>query len=186
LLHVHPPSSKLSLQLRDTMLAACSLENWNQPFAVTLTMKQARRVVVPTSASSLLKTSTPEVTIYLDRDSCVRTFRHFSNVLNRCVYGNAFRRYGKRTRVIPVIEHDKVHRWHYHAVIDCPPHINIEAFPCLISEAWTATDFGHRQIDVKPNADQGWVSYMLKRRSKDDYDLCIDWLNFYNPLTAVA
>jgi hypothetical protein len=154
--------------------------------AVTLTMKQARKVVAPTSASGFLNNSTPEVTIYLDREGCVRTFRHFSNVLNRRIYGNAFRRFDKRTRIVPVIEHDDIHRWHYHAAIDCPPHVSSETFPLLIAEAWAATDFGDRQIEIKPGAERGWVSYMLKGRSKDEYDLSIDWLNFHNPLTAVA
>jgi hypothetical protein len=51
----------------------------------------------------------------------------------------------------------------------------------MIREAWAATDFGHREVDVKPAADDRWVRYMLKSRTKDEYDLSIDWLNFHNP-----
>src|SRR3712207_6331792 len=95
-------------RLRSATREMCSLSGWNNPHAVTLTMKQARRVLLPSGVGGLA----PDTLIHLDHDRCRRNFQHFANVLNRRVYGNASWRFGKRVRVIPVIEHDEVHRWH--------------------------------------------------------------------------
>ena len=51
-------------------------------------------------------------------------FRHFMNLLNRAVFGNAARRYGKRLRVIAVLEKGLNSPWHYHAAIEPPGHID--------------------------------------------------------------
>jgi hypothetical protein len=123
----------------------------------------------------------PSTLVMLDRDAAAQNFRHFLNLLNGRVYGNAFRRHGKRLRVIAVLEHDDITRWRYHAAIDCPRHIRPEAFKAMISECWIRIDWGHRGMCMKSGADEGWIRYMLKSRTKDQYDLCIDWLNFHNP-----
>ena len=157
-------------ELRTAALSMCSLVNWSLPFAVTLTMKQAKPMA-----------NNPSVLVVLDRDTATQNFRHFLNLLNGHVYGNAFRRHGKRLRVIAVLEHDDTTRWHYHAAIDCPPHMKPETFKAVISDCWARTDWGHREMSIKAGADNGWVRYMLKSRTKDQYDLCIDWLNFHNP-----
>jgi hypothetical protein len=148
----------------------CSLSQWSLPFAVTLTMKQARPAA-----------EDPSVIVALDRDAAAQNFRHFLDLLNTRIFGTTFKRHGKRLRVIAVIEHDEITRWHYHAAIDCPPHIMPGTFSAMISQCWARTDWGYRETSIKAGADDGWVRYMLKSRTKDQYDLCIDWLNFHNP-----
>ena len=67
------------------------------PFCdVTLTLKQARQ----RERGAWIK---------IDDYACRQAFRHFSTgLLNRTVYGAAFRRYGKSLRVLPVLEKGEV------------------------------------------------------------------------------
>src|ERR1700758_5706296 len=60
--------------------------SWGAFCDVTLTLKQARQ---PDSGGW----------VKIDDYRCRQAFRHFMNLLNRAVYGAAFRRYGKRLRV---------------------------------------------------------------------------------------
>ena len=69
--------------------------NWGPFCDVTLTLKQARQ-------------SERGAWVRIDDYPCRQAFRHFMNLLNRAVYGAAFRRYGKRLRVLPVLEKGEV------------------------------------------------------------------------------
>src|SRR6266446_9641720 len=60
--------------------------SWGPFCDVTLTLKQARQ-------------SERGAWIKIDDYACRQAFRHFMNLLNRAVYGAAFRRYGRRLRV---------------------------------------------------------------------------------------
>jgi hypothetical protein len=70
------------------------MSSWEKFCDVTLTLKQASQ-------------SDNGVWIKIDDYPCRRAFRHFMNLLNRAVFGAAFRRYGKRLRVLPVLEKGK-------------------------------------------------------------------------------
>jgi hypothetical protein len=61
------------------------------------------------------------------------------NLLNRAVYGVAFRRHGKRFSVLPVLEKGEVRavalrswergtagRWHIHCAIELPAHMDVD------------------------------------------------------------
>ena len=98
--------------------------NWGAFCDVTLTLKQARQ---PDSGGWLK----------IDDYRCRQAFRHFMNLLNRAVYGAAFRRYGKSLRVLPVLEKGEVcaralrswdrgtsGRWHIHCAIELPSHFD--------------------------------------------------------------
>jgi hypothetical protein len=65
--------------------------NWGPFCDVTLTLKQARQSEIG-------------AWVRIDDYPCRQAFRHFMNLLNRAAYGAAFRRYGKRLRVLPVLE----------------------------------------------------------------------------------
>src|SRR3984957_5650947 len=69
--------------------------SWGSFCDVTLTLKQGHR-------------SDRGTWIKVDDYPCRQAFRHFMNLLNRAVYGAAFRRYGKRLRVLPVLEKGEV------------------------------------------------------------------------------
>jgi hypothetical protein len=64
--------------------------SWGEFCDVTLTLKQGHQL----DSGGWVK---------IDDYRCRQAFRHFMNLLNRAVYGAAFRRYGKRLRVLPVL-----------------------------------------------------------------------------------
>jgi hypothetical protein len=151
--------------LQQSVRSFCDITLWNNAIAVTLSLRQ----VIWSNGLS----------IDLTPERCSRNVRHFLNVLNRLVYGNATKRFGQAVSILPVIEHDETHRYHVHAAIDCPEHLTVEAFSAMIREAWYRTDWGYKYIHIDASADAGWVTYMTKRRQKTDYGLSIDWVNFH-------
>src|SRR5579872_6535094 len=69
--------------------------SWNAFCDLTLSLKQARQ-------------SNNGAWRKVDDYSCRQAFRHFLNLLNRAIYGPAFRRHRKRLRVLPVLEKGEV------------------------------------------------------------------------------
>src|ERR1700736_4658925 len=65
--------------------------SWGEFCDVTLTLKQAWQ---PDRGGW----------VKIDDYRCRQVFRHFMNLLNRAVYGSAFRRHGKRLRVLPYLK----------------------------------------------------------------------------------
>ena len=74
--------------------------SWGAFCDVTLTLKQARQ---PDSGGW----------VKIDDYRCRQAFRHFMNLLNRAVYGAAFRRYGKSLRVLPYLKKARSAPEHY-------------------------------------------------------------------------
>lgn len=145
---------------RRALLSSAHLDQFERPLAVTLTMKlrASGRACDPVTAS--------------------RNFRHFMNRLNRTVFGQAAKRYGKSLRVLPVLEQNQEGRLHYHAIIDRPERMEIAEFGALVRDTWLRTDFGYRHIDVQPVTGDGWVAYLCKKRQKPEGLLdSIDWNN---------
>jgi hypothetical protein len=173
--------------------------DWGPFCDVTLTLKQARKC----------KNGIP---IKIDEYECKRAFQHFMNLLNRAVYGNAFRNCGKRLRVIPVLEQTEtvrdpqettvLHRgryrrafplrrsgtsgrWHFHCAIELPQHIDAITFEKLVEVCWKKVDWGHRRILVRDGADDGWINYILKSTQKSQFESwadCIVLEALYNPI----
>lgn len=159
--------------------------SWGPFCDVTLTLKQARQ-------------SEGGTWIKIDDYPCRQAFRHFMNLLNREVYGAAFRRYGKRLRVLPVLEKGEVHatalrswergtsgRWHIHCAIELPSHLDAVALEKLIRRCWTKVELGHGRILVRDSADASWINYMLNGRQKSEFDAFVDCIiveSLHNPL----
>lgn len=102
------------------------------------------------------------------------------NLLNRGVYGKSFLRHGKRVQVIPILEGGDLSRFHYHCVIDCPrPEIDPVSFDELVRDCWSLTSYGYHEVDIQPETDEGWITYISKLRGKPEYDLSIDWENLH-------
>jgi hypothetical protein len=144
---------------------------WSSIWDLTLTLKQAR------------KTDDGLRWVRNDEYQCRDAFHHFMNLLNRAVYGNAVRRGGKQLRVLPILEKEEDGRRHYHAAIEPPTHIEPTRFVAFIRECWSKVDWGYREIMVRPNADRGWIGYMLKHRQKSEFYAwsdCIDWESLHN------
>jgi hypothetical protein len=149
-------NQKLQHSLRDYLNSIA----WQRPIAVTLTLKQR------------IKQQD------LDRYVATKNFRHFMNRLNRKVFGTAAHRHGKGLRVIPVLEHDELVRFHNHATIDQPAHLDFDHFKEMIETCWSKTTWGFRQMHIVPVTDgPGWIRYITKFDQKPEYDLDIDWMN---------
>ena|SRR5579862_539880 len=159
--------------------------SWGPFCDLTLTLKQARQ-------------SDSGVWIKINDYPCRQAFRHFMNLLNRAVFGAAFRRHGKRLRVLPVLEKGEVSaralrswergtsgRWHIHCAIELPSHFDAVAFEKLIRGCWTKVEWACGRILVRDRADAGWVSYMLKERQKSEFDGFFDSViieGLHNPI----
>ena len=148
--------------------------SWGEFCDVTLTLKQGHQ---PESGGW----------VKIEDYRCRQAFRHFMNLLNRAVYGSAFRRYGKRLRVLPVLEKGEVRaralrswecgtsgRWHVHCAIELPSHFDAVALENLICDCWAKVEWGHGRILVRDGANAGWISYMLKDRQKSEFDGFLD------------
>ena len=120
------------------------------------------------------------------------------NLLNKAAYGSAFRRYGKRLRVLPVLEKGELRarslrrwergtsgRWHIHCAIELPPHFDAFALETLIGDCWAKVELGYGRILVRDGANAGWIDYMLKDGQKSEFDGLLDCVmieSMHNPI----
>ena len=159
--------------------------SWGSFCDVTLSLKQARQ-------------SDSGAWIKIEDYPCRQAFRHFINLLNREVYGTAFRRHGKRLRILAVLEKGEVctralriwecgasGRWHIHCAIELPSHLDAVAVEKLIRHCWAKVEWGHGRILVRDGANAGWIDYMLKDRQKSAFDGFLDCIiieSLHNPI----
>lgn len=107
--------------------------------------------------------------------------RHFRNVLNRKVFGNRHRRFGTELKMLVIREVSSHQRHHLHLIVEQPNRLTYPEFKNLVKDCWLKTDFGHFQTHFeKPCSEEredGWVSYLLKNRTKVSLESSIDWSN---------
>ncbi|MBM1222536.1 hypothetical protein JQU17_20185 [Ponticoccus sp. SC2-23] len=110
-----------------------------------------------------------------------QNFRHFRNMLNKAIFGNSYKRFGKQLSMLVVREHDSTHRHHIHAIIEQPENRPLSRFIYDIDQCWQRTRFGYKQIHIEkpdgPEREDGWLFYSLKSRTKVDFSSAIDWQN---------
>jgi hypothetical protein len=161
--------------------------SWGEFCDVTLTLRQAHQ---PDSGGW----------VQIEDYRCRQAFRHFMNLLNRAVYGAAFRRYGKRLRVLPILEKGEVRahslcpwergtsgRWHIHCAIELPSHFDAVVLENLICGCWAKVEWAYGRILVRDGANAGWISYMLKDRQKSEFDGFLDCIiieSLHNPIAG--
>lgn len=146
-----------------------SQQNFVQPFAVTLTLRQC--ITVPNG--------TPAAKMWINETLASQNLRHFLNKLNRSIFGKAALRFKKSVACIPVLEGGDFRRLHYHLLIDCPRADLVESFPDIIAHHWRSTNWGYHQLDCQRDPDAGWVNYITKFRDKPNYTDSIDWTNLH-------
>jgi len=110
----------------------------------------------------------------LDNISSSQNLRHFLNVLNKNCFGNAYKRFDKRLRVLPSLERSSDGRWHYHLILENPYPSNPIKFERMIESTWFKTSYGYRRIDIKHSINEGWCDYITKFDHRDNE---IDWGN---------
>lgn len=164
------PSSKLTrvAQQRDVVLRYFSERDFNG-VAATLTFKSGRF---------------PE---YLSEEVAGAAVQELIKRLNKFANGRG----RPDLQVIAVREgcvgRNSGTRLHYHLKIEVPTGISAENFAKKVEQYWTRLRWASRdQNRVVPKSDLGWVSYILKTRSKPDYADAIDWRNTRVPPHPVA
>lgn len=119
--------------------------------------------------------------IRLDDITSEQNFRHFRNVLNRKVFGNGYRRFGMELQMLVIREVSVNHRHHIHCIIELPQRYELVTFVNLINDVWSKTDFGYDEVHIeKPSSQQredGWLEYIMKKRTKVSFEQSIDWMN---------
>lgn len=146
---------------RKALIDWFDIESWANPIAVTLTMKKAIR------SNGVWIQATPEISS--------QNLRHGLNLINKKAFKSASRT--RRLKTIAICEQDESGRYHYHLAMDRPEHITEFRMRFLIPAQWSKTRWGHTHVDVQFQADNGWVGYITKLRSKPEYDEAIDLAN---------
>ena len=128
-------------------------------------------------------------TVFGDKETYSTNFTHYSNRLNQTVFGNSYKRYGKRLKMLVVIEGGVGGvRYHHHTVIQTPPEFvysSLKTKTKLVIHPWKKTTWGYQVNDVRyPEKEvgdvEGWIDYISKTRSKQtDLNTSVDWLNTY-------
>lgn len=132
---------------------------FNDPYAVTLTLKQA--------------ITNEHGRHVLTADRASQNMRHFLNLLSKALLGASKT---KHLRRFVVLEGDDVTRPHFHLKLDKPSHWKPSEFAAQVLIAWYKTDWGYDLAEIGP-CDLRWDAYLLKLRSKYEYDMSIDVLN---------
>ncbi len=147
------PVERRQLQEFRSWLDETDFTTWNKPYAWTFTFEYEQSI-----------------------DSAKKKMRHFLNVLNKKVFGNAHFRFNKSLKCIPIIEKDENTRIHYHLILEHLSRGNMmpETYFLLMQSLW-------KHGRVKTNGlymndeNASWKNYILKNRTKQDLkDLSID------------
>ncbi len=160
--NIHPPTDP---RLRKSFIEGITLDRWQNPTAVTLTMKQRRG----SSAA--------------DPIVCSRNLRHWLNLLHRSAFGNHWRDYGiAPLKRVAILERSS-ERYHYHLLIERPDTISFDTFAAMLTRTWSETDWAYQQTDVQAAFNvPGWLGYITKYTDKLG-DEAIDWHNCYFEMT---
>lgn len=151
---------------------------WENAFGLTLTCKKVYHGL--------------ERRVWATPYRCEQTLLYFLQRLNRRVYSMIKRVYPMlgqtystprgelHFKAIWVLEQDANGRFHYHLALDLPLIVSVAQLDAWVRDLWPKTDFGYKEVDIKPDIDQGWIHYMTKEIT--DGSSNID-LNFELPQT---
>lgn len=150
--------------LRSEFIKFCRTKIWTNPQAVTLTFKQGRQAGL--------------IWVRLTRDAAQQNLRHFRNVIRKRLGRHGFPK-SAQLGCVPVFEGTDLVRTHVHLMLDRPNCIQSEEYAAMIEREWQRTRWGYRLVTVEPcYDDDGWLSYISKLRTKEEFADAIDWTNF--------
>jgi len=126
---------------------------FSNPYAITLTFKKVF--------------DGPNGKIWITPELCRQNLRHYINVRQREVFRRGELRRGTAYfKMVAVLERDTSGRFHYHLLMDLPGFRDRARFAANIWFTWPLTDWGYKQVDVKPVTNlPGWVRYITKNES---------------------
>ena len=160
------PLNKLEHQnFRAAVLEFTDRTTWQNPYAVTLTLKQA--------------TSNNGAYTKIDAIRASETLRHFRNRLNRSLLGKSSARSGQHIPCFAVYEGTTDVRPHYHLCLDRPANIHVRMVRVRDTKrhGTPLTLATIRSISSLVQTVDGWIKYMTKRQTKTDFTSSIDWNN---------
>lgn len=148
--------------LYDSFLDMAILDQWAEPYAVTLTLK-------PFSFFCRVPLN----------DSCAsHNLTEFLGLLHNAFFSSNDMSNGNRIRCIPVLEIGEPTR--YQLCLEKPAHIPEDLFMQETFDCWWATDFAHWDMEIKP-ADADWIRYLAKLQADTSLPDALDWDNYWNP-----
>ena len=156
--------------IQKTVREWLDIKEWSDPHAITFTIKQSLSVM---SSKKIIR-------VKLDKCEVANNIRHFINVLSRSLYGNMGKRFGKKLKVIPIIEGGAVKRIHAHLMIDRPAdRVSRAEFEKKIKTAWIDTMWGLKVMHIETGADAGYINYITKFADKNSVMDSIDLANLH-------
>jgi len=87
--------------------------------------------------------------IKIDKISAERNFRYFRNMLNKKIFGNSYKRFGKQLKMLVIREVSNTQRLHLHTIIEKPKNIILERFIYFVRLCWSKTLFGYTEVDIQ-------------------------------------
>jgi hypothetical protein len=165
------------LQIAMTSSPILDTKGWRSVWAVTLTIKKCLE--------------TPVAVVPCSEMECKAAFNRFMHMLNERVYRNAYKRYGKRLRVLPVLERGELDgRYHFQISIEPPAHLDPDQFEELLRSCWYGKVYwANERVDVNRSGNGTWTKYCLKQDQKSYCESLLDSVdldNLYNPSLAKA
>ena len=149
------------LKQKSAVESFLDISDWKNPVAITLTMKEGQVI--------------DRTFVELRPELCRQNLRHFRNVLNRKAFKNAS--YKLKMKCLAVLEQSADGRYHYHLALDRPECFSDLRLRLMVNWVWRNTHWGREQTAYESPADQGWISYMTKLKTKPSYLDAFDWDN---------
>lgn len=150
---------QLRKAVNSLIISSLEIENC---YGVTLTLKQSALLPGPGNRYA---------NVPLTAEAASQNLRHFLNQLRRRYYGRQ-----RQLKVAAAFESDSSTRMHFHLIVEKPSDVSEVEFESDIQRLWPRTTWGNKITHVQP-CDVGWVNYMTKFRTKEEFDLGIDILN---------
>jgi hypothetical protein len=157
-------NKKDAVEIRDALRTFCAGKDWKNPQAITLTLRLSRLI--------------DGVRFRLSQMDAQQNLRHLLNVIHKKLGAYGF---PKRAQLqcVPIFEGREGVRPHYHLMLDRPPCIDAHEYAEMIHREWARTFWGHKKITIETcHDDAGWLAYISKLRTKEEYADAIDWTNF--------
>lgn len=137
---------------------------WISPLAVTLTLRD--------------RTLVGGISQPLSRFAAQQNLRHMLNVLRKQLLKHGLPKRTGLQRAAILEGGDNGHRLHYHLILDNPTSIDLRVFRSIFEHTWPRTTWGHERVRLDACRDYGgWLAYILKTLTKENYADSIDWTN---------
>lgn len=102
--------------------------------------------------------------IKIDDNKAKKNTSIWLDYLNKRVYGNAYRRFGRKLNILTVMEKNKDNkRLHIHALIECPKWMDKEEMIRAVDMAWDRSPWSYDEREIKViDTLRGSLFYNLK------------------------